>query len=64
MDGGAAAAPSGGSEAGADGGGESTSPTPDTITDTEDLPIAPVYGMYTKRRRNCFYEGFNTCRNG
>lgn len=62
MDGGAAAAPSGGSEAGADGGGEATSPTPDTLTDTQDLPIAPVYGMGRFSRAYCFSEGYRKCR--
>jgi hypothetical protein len=50
------AAPSGG-EGG--GGGDSA---PSSITSTNDIPIAQVYGMYRPYRRRCFVNGYNSCR--
>jgi hypothetical protein len=60
MDAGAAAPPSSGADA--SGGGVTNGPAPDSLTDTSDLPIAPVYAMGRYSRKYCFNEDYKKCR--
>jgi hypothetical protein len=44
----------------ADGSGGD--PAASSITTSNDIPIAQVYGMYRPYRRRCFVNGYNSCR--